>query len=47
MVIGPCSRTSSSLRIGNCDEGLQDNGPWKGFGHKELEMLSEEKYLFS
>ena len=42
---GLCPKTSSSPRTGNDDGGLQDNGPWKGFGHEELEMLFEEKYL--
>ena len=29
----------------NTDGGIQVNGPWKKSGHKELEMLFEEKYL--
>ena len=43
--LGPCPRTLSSPRTGNDDRGLQDNGLWKGFGHEELNMLSEEKYV--
>ena len=29
----------------NANEGIQINGPWKRFGHKELGTLSEEKHL--
>ena len=29
----------------NTNGGIQINGLWKKFGHKELEMLFEEKYL--
>ena len=29
----------------NTNEGIPVNGPWKKYGHKELEMLSKEKYL--
>ena len=31
----------------NTNEGILVNGPWKKYGHKELGVLSEEKYLLS
>lgn len=45
MGIGSYPRTSSSSKTSNNDMGLHNNGPWKEFGHEELKILSEEKYL--
>ena len=46
-VVGRTREHQIVQRQVNTNKGIQINGPWKKFGHKELEVLSEAKYLFS